>query len=263
MEAPSGRLYPDATASSSGVPIVQGVAVGERQVAVDAMKLLDAQTAAILGGVGAFTIVQRPSLTEACCANVCERSNVYDVYDGLTGQHIFYAKERSHCCLRQLCSPRHSLFVELKPSPPQTPPTLLHRIDIDTLPTAMTMEREGCPGRPCLGCCVLLPICKDGMYMHAGKLDGEAGQYKALGPQCIGFASQPHLGGGLAPTLNVMERAGGDGVSSSWNTLAKVEGPMCFGGLSELCCSSHFEVREPSTPFHDSPLPSMTLHALP
>ena len=80
--------------------------------------------------------------------------------------------------------------------------------------------------------------------MHAGKLDGEAGSYKSHGPQCIGFASQPHLGGGLSPTLNVMERAGGYGGSSSWNTLAKLEGPMCFGGLSELCRSSTFEVKK-------------------
>ena len=107
------QLYPEALPPSSGIPIAQGVVVGERQAEVDALPLLDMGTAQALGRVSAFTIVQRPSLTESLCA-VCERSNIYDVFDGFTGQHIFFAKERSTCCYRFSCAPRHSFFIEFK-----------------------------------------------------------------------------------------------------------------------------------------------------
>jgi hypothetical protein len=61
-------LYPDATLPSSGIPIAQGVLMGEAAAAIDAVPLIDAATAQVLGQVDSFTIVQRPSLTEALCA---------------------------------------------------------------------------------------------------------------------------------------------------------------------------------------------------
>ena len=283
---------------SNGIPIVQGLLVGERSPEVDAVPLIDVNTATALGSTTAFTIAQRPSLTEACCP-MLERSNIYDVYDGATGQHIFFAKEKSSCIWRTCCAPRHSLLVEFKLST-ALPPPMLFNVDVDSLPTAMTMEREGCPSKPCLGCCVILPMCRDGMYMHAGPVNVE-NSLKAASPACVGFAAQPQCGGGLAPTLNVMERARGGGPGNTWNALAKVrllsavqhtdsrfaractvraaccaahalnlpptaahahddpnrptlapcvhfvcdcqiEGPTCFGGCLELCCSSTFTV---------------------
>ena len=234
-------LYPDTTMPSTGIPIAQGVIIGEREIEVDAVPLLDMQTATTLGRSGAFTIVQRPSLTEAFCP-AFERSNIYDVYDGQTGQHIFYAKERSECFWRVCCAPRHTLFMEFKSSA-NVPPQLLFMADIDQLPTAMTMEREGCPSKPCLGCCVLTPACADGMYLHAGAIPPNTpNTLKAANPACVGFAAQPRFGGGLAPSVNVMERARGGGPGNNWNTLAKVEGPQCFGGCLELCFGSTFTV---------------------
>ena len=49
------------------------------------------------------------------------------------------------------------------------------------LQTSMTMEREGCFSKPCLGCCICSDSCKNDMYLHAGALDtgveaGKAGR---------------------------------------------------------------------------------------
>ena len=77
------------------------------------------------------------------------------------------------------------------------------------------------------------------MYLHAGTVDSDPGQAKAANPSCVGFAYQPTMGGGMTPTVNIMDRADPQG---SFRPLAKVEGPTCFGGCSELCFSSEFLV---------------------
>merc|ERR1711865_461605 len=41
------------------------------------------------------------------------------------------------------------------------------------------------------------------------------------------------------PTINIMDRAAGQG---EFSALAKVEGPCYFGGCSELCCDSQWNV---------------------
>lgn len=207
---------------------------------VDPVPLIDNLTASVLSATNDFTIVQRPSFTEALCP-ACERSNIYDVYDGVTGMHLFIAKERSGVCVRVCCAPSHALFVEFKSvAGLNLNPMVTHQMDVDTMPTVLTMEREGCMGKPCLGCCACGAHCKDGMYLHAGSVGEEAavGTLRSAHPQCVGFATQPTLAGGFTPTLNIMERSGGG--ASSFAPLAKVEGPTCFGGCMELCYSSKF-----------------------
>jgi len=234
---------------SDAVPVAQGVLIGQYTPGVDAVPLIDANTANVLSSVNMLSVVQRPSLTEALFA-ACERSNIYDVYNGQTGQHLFVAKERSECFWRVCCAPTHSLFVEFKHAPQvmvqgpggvlyPAPPHMQADVDIDTLPTVLTLEREGCPSKPCLGCCSCFDVCKDGMYLHAGPVPVKAGTLKGSGPQCVGFAAQPRLGGGFTPTINIMERAPGIG---NYNTLAKVEGPCYFGGCMECCFSTKFSV---------------------
>ena len=132
------RLYPSATIPSDGIPIVQGFIVGERELEVDAVPLLDVHTASTLGRAHAFAVVQRPSMTEALFGGACERSNIYDVYDGATGQHIFYAKERSECFWRYCCAPKHSFFVEFKASS-MVPPQMTFVADIDASPSRTSL----------------------------------------------------------------------------------------------------------------------------
>ena len=100
----TATLLPKGAATSEAVPIVQGTLVGESSMNMDAVPLIDANTAAVLARAGAFTIYQRPSFTEALLG--CERSNIYDIYDGATGEHIMFAKERSECFNRLCCAPR-------------------------------------------------------------------------------------------------------------------------------------------------------------
>lgn len=230
------------------VPLVQGQPIGQRAVNIDAVPLIDAATAQILGQVNSFTIVQRPSFTEALCPSF-ERSNIYDVFDAASGAHLFYAKERSDCGPRICCSPQHALFVEFKLATGVHPMAAMD-VDIDQLPTVMTMEREGCSCTPAfckpgLGCCALMNVCKDGMFLHAGPLHSgpddplKPGQTRTAGPRCVGYATQPKYGGGWSPTINVMERGRGE---NAWNSLAKLEGPTVFGGCIELCRSSPFTV---------------------
>jgi len=238
---PTGAAASDAPLwGASAVEIAHGVPVGAgpplSSSALDAVPLIDQTTAALLSQVNAFSVVQRPSLSEALFA-ACERSNIYDVYDGQSGAHLFFAKERSGTCARFCCAPNHALVVEFKVAAGMDPMFKMV-VDIDTLPTVLTMEREGCWGKPLLGCCALTAGCKDGMYLHAGSVGlANPGDVKLASAQCVSFATQPLLAGGFTPTLNVMERAG-----PGWTPLAKVEGPCCFGGCLELCRSSKFTV---------------------
>jgi hypothetical protein len=219
------------------IPLVQAPAI-------DALPLIDAATANVLGNANGFTVRQRPSITEMFFG--IERSNIYDVFDD-SGRHIFFAKERSECWTRLCCAPRHSFFIEFKHSS-NVPPMMIYDYDIDSLPVAMTLEREGCPSKCGLACCALHPSCMDGMYLHAGHVGtAEAGKLKGANPGCVSFATQPRFGGGFTPTINVMERAatagtGGNPAEPAWSTLAKIEGPTVFGGCSELCRSSKFTV---------------------
>lgn len=231
-----------------GTPLPVGVQViGDYDGELDPYPRIDVQTANVLQRARAFAIVQRPSLTEAACPS-CERSNIYDIYDGNSGQHIFFAKERSECGWRFCCAPYHALFLDFKLST-GIPPQMYFMTDLDVLPTHMTMEREGCrcPGCRCPGCCTCSPeYCSDGMFLHAGPLRPglDPGYLKGNGPNCVGFAQEPRFGGGFTPTLNIMERAAADSDAEApaWNALAKIEGPACFGGCLELCCSSRFSV---------------------
>ena len=107
--------------------------------------------------------------------------------------------------------------------------------------TAMTMEREGCFSKPFLACCICSDMCKNDMYLHAGALDPsiEVGKAGATHDKCIGHTTQPKCGGFFTPTINIMDRAAGQG---EFSALAKVEGPCFFGGCSELCCDSQWNV---------------------
>ena len=80
----SSPLVHSQAARSDSIPIVQGVLVGEREE-VDAVPLIGVDAATTLGPANAFSVVQRPSFSEALCP-ACERSNIYDIYDGISGR---------------------------------------------------------------------------------------------------------------------------------------------------------------------------------
>ena len=164
------QLPSDALHFGGFVPVSAGTPVGGR--VHDALGI-DEVTASLLHATDTYTIMQRPSLTEGLCP-ACERSNIYDVYDAVTGMHLFIAKERSDCVPRYCCAPYHSLFLELKGAAGLNP-MLSHMVDVDTLGTVLTLERPGCMlPKPCLCCVACSDPCKDGMYLHAGALPADA-----------------------------------------------------------------------------------------
>ena len=207
----------------------------------DAVPLIDGATAGILASVNSFTIKQRVRWGEALTQGCIEQSNVYDIYDTANGNHIFVAVERSEDCARCCCAPGHSLFVEIKTTAGMQGVHGIPRDQLAAMATSMTMEREGCFSKPCLGCCICSDSCKNDMYLHAGALspEVEAGKAGAAYDKCIGLSTQPKCGGYFTPTINIMDRAAGPG---EFSALSKVEGPCFFGGCSELCFDSTWNV---------------------
>lgn len=202
---------------------------------MDPVPMLDATTAGILGAVNKFKVKQRVRFMEAISQGMCEQRNIYDVYDDATQQPIFSVVEESDGCQRCCLAPFHSFNLKFKPAAPGAPIAML-----DSMPASMTMEREGCCDGKCLGCFACSDSCKDGFFLHAGDVQGSAGHVKMSSGRVMGVATQPSLGGGMTPTLNIMER--GDAMGSKWGTLAKIEGPTVFGGCSEMCCESKWTV---------------------
>ena len=205
----------------------------------DAMPLIDGQTAGILGAVNSFTIKQRIRWGEALTMGCIEQSNVYDIYDASNGNHIFVAVEVSEDSTRCCCAPHHSLQIHFKTTAGMGQVQGMPRDQLLGMPTTMTMERIGCCAKPCLGCFICSDSCKDGFALHAGPVDVPVGEAGPAYEKCIGHATQPGCGGTFTPTINIMDRGPGQG---EFAALAKVEGPCLFGGCSELCFDSQWNV---------------------
>ena len=127
----------------------------------DPVPMLDGTTAGILAATNKFRVVQRISIAETLCT-ICEKANVYDIYDGATGQPLFSAIEQSDGCTRCCCAPNHSFMLRFKPGMPGAPKDTLRD---PSIPAVFTMEREGCTSKWGLGCCAFTESCKDG-YLY-------------------------------------------------------------------------------------------------
>ena len=192
-----------------------------------------------------FKGVQRVGFWEAISQGMCEQQNVYDIFDDATGQPLFTAMEQSDCFPRYCCAPNHSYFVKFKPAGPGQPRSFL-----ESLPTVMTMEREGCLSKCGLGCCACSDQCKDGYFLHAGEVQGDPGSVQMASNRVMGFATQPTFGGYFTPTINVMERLTENG--SSWGSMAKVGRPAsCHRGRPHFAIAP--ALSEQSPPNHLSP----------
>lgn len=202
---------------------------------VDPVPMIDGQTAGLLAGTNKFKVKQRVAWLEGLTQGMCEQENVYDIFDDATGQPVFTAVEESDGMTRCCCAPHHSFLLKIKPAGVGVPREALRSYN-----TLMTMEREGCCSKWGLGCWACNDDCKDGFFMHAGDVHGEAGSIQMSSGRVFGYATQPKLGGGMTPTINVMERA--DAAGTQWGAMAKIEGPTCFGGCSELCCETEWPV---------------------
>jgi len=136
----------------------------------------------------------------------------------------------------------HNLFLEFKAAQ-GADMSKAPRAQLAGLPTVMWAEREGCCSKWGLGCCICSDGCANEMHVHAGAMPAGAtpGSTAWGGQALIGYLAQPvPWGGGFTPTVNIMERA--NPADTSVRPIAKVEGPCIFGGCSELCCDSPWDV---------------------
>jgi len=152
-------------------------------------------------GLGAFQVQQQVEMLEAAL-NVInidyEGANKYKVKDP-EGRDMYFVAEESGCCMRQLCSPNHSMK--------------LHMTDMAGR-KVLTMDR---PWTFNCCCCEWGNLCgKTHMDVYMGE---EASQ------QMIGSVRMPCFGGGFSPKFDIHDVDG--------DVQASVTGPCCF--ISDLC----------------------------
>eukprot|EP01041_Mallomonas_annulata_P006269 gene6269-12693_t len=115
-----------------------------------------------------------------------------------------------------------------------------------------------CCGRfpcKCLSMFVCMSCCQDGMHIYPGSLQhdgevggGEDGELGRLHPNraqeggFLGSVIQPIYGGGITPTLHLHTDPPSD--TETTEPFAKIQGPVCFGGWSELFWDSTFQTSQ-------------------
>jgi len=133
-------------------------------------------------------------------------------------------------------------------------------------PVAFTAIRDGTQCVPingcfpgmCLGHLACFDCCLDGVTVVAGGTSEETsvdiGKVDSAQQGIIGSSKVPCLGGHCHPTLHLREGTN----DAPW---AKLEGPMCFGGCSELCCDFSFPVSRFDSDSHAGDIAELTKRA--
>ena len=208
-EAVVGKDIAEAVGDMDDLPVAFATNVPVSVPGVDAVPLIDANTAGFLAAVKKVKVQQRSSAVEPILE---EEQNVYyifDIFDASTGKLIFVAVGSSDCCERFCCAPYHSVALEFKAATGRKKKEMT-RDNLDDLPTVMWAGRQGrgsC-NKFCIGCCICCPCCANEMFVHAGEGPPAVGGQSWEDDQLIGHIAQPvPFGGGFTPTLNIMERA--------------------------------------------------------
>ena len=194
-----------------------------------------AAMAQMLEATESVKIEQQIHVLEAASGGCCEQENTYRIYGDQGWEKgdapLLVAMEQSGDCDRVCCKPHNNL--------------LLHVNAGDTGETLITLERKGikcgsdCGPKPLLCCCICNEGCAEELTVHEGNVQGEAGN---INPATrLSLIRQPSpLGGCFTPTLEVLNASGA--------LDAKVTGPCCFGGWSEICCDSTFVLKRGDAP---------------
>jgi hypothetical protein len=146
--------------------------------------------------------------------NLGEIANTYDVFTDDGGDKYRVVEESDYCGLtgRACCNPNHALQLHVF-QPGESKDS-----------QAMVFDRP-CK---CGSCCAFCDICQQEMTVFEGK--EETGNV-------IGYVKQPFLGGGFSPTLDIMDREGGETIAT-----VKSNAVCCIAGV---CCDHTFEVIDP------------------
>jgi len=216
-----------------------------------------------------------------------KQENTYSIYAGVgdgngnteTASELFRANEVSNDWNRCCCTPHHPLKVEMRQVIPDVSalagnPDLADlrndwerftgkdRMEAEKaayakIPVSLTMVRDGtqfpmCCNK-CVGCVACTPCCADGFTTIAGPTSEGNDQTELIGKalidnldpaKIIGSGEVPSgtaCGGCFTPTLNLTQ-------SSNNAPFAKLEGPCCFGGWSEMFCDFDFPISKFNSP---------------
>ena len=231
--------------------VAQVVAVGGGAQALDAAAFSN------LANVTSLQLKQGNVFWEAATGGCVPNTYIVKTRDpehpenDVNGIPIFIMEEQSSCFCRACCSPFQPLFVKFYnvQNPPQAVPksgccccAKPAGFRYNKMPGAvMTLERHGCTDKCCTSdVCICMACCQSEMFLHAGEVgqpDGsDAGKLDKS--TAFGHSIVPIMGGGITPTVNVMARTS-DGQEAQFGV---VEGPTCFGGCADLCCSTPFTV---------------------
>lgn len=229
-----------------------------------------------------FTIRQHVKLLPkslCSCPPCVSQENSYSVYAGIsesTQTEFLRIDEVSDDWNRCCCKPYHPLRLEVRQYVPL--PGMDNQVsdfsflqqnlatDLRTFgrqqqaafmrdmyqanPVLFSMVRHDgtrcCYKFPCkqLDTFVCFPCCQDGMSVYAGGVTddpkGEKGRPFHLDEnKKIGSVVQPVFGGYCFPTVDLFDGKDED----NQNAFARVQGPCCFGGWSEICCDFTFTAR--------------------
>jgi hypothetical protein len=178
-----------------------------------------------------YTVQQHDKISVNCV----EQPNTYTIYNLETQQALIRVEEQSECCTRCFCAPDHSVVLQFNALDPSG----------NAIFPVITMEREGCCSKPCLGGFVCMDCCANEAFIHAGSVvqaDGQpGGAGKLPRDRVIGRAKVPILGGGLTPTIQVMDRTPTADHEFADHEFARVIGPTLFRAV--LCCDQSFAVK--------------------
>ena len=220
------------------------------------------QAAAKLAKLESCYVRQELTLLEALSLGCCEQKNLYSVYpsqaESETKDRLLLSMEEApfwtYCC----CKPGHSFFLRILDG--QEANTMTK----DNLPeTLVTLERPGCVCCPPLCCLCASPKpflcqtcftcgknCADEIIVHEGDVITEKSEPgKVEAPNVVGMVRQPPCGGGgLHPTFEIFY---GTGADDDAEPIANLRGPTCFGGCSEVCCDTPYNVSRGRTQEND------------
>jgi len=254
-------------------PSIQGAPVGGYHD-------LPTEIVNVLNAASSLSIRQHLKLAPKNCCSCppcVKQENTYSVYAGLSNNaqsEFLRIDEVSDDWNRYCCAPAHPLKLEVRPYlplPGDANASDLSHFGSDVVnswasltasqqakhlrdaymgqPPLFTIQRDDgqrcCLKQPCkvLMCCVCFGICEDGMKVYAGGVEekpgGELGRpFEPPMDRLLGSVKQPYLAGGCFPALELR----GERSQVTDTPFAKLEGPYCFGGITECCFSYNFWV---------------------
>eukprot|EP00854_Cymbomonas_tetramitiformis_P025702 gene25702-31433_t len=230
----------------------------------------------ILAGHQKVILFQKSQMIEAITGGLWEKKNEYVVLDESGKFPLIVIKENSTSCCRQCCAPHHPLSLEFYPAVPEQV-VEKSKASAHGDMANLTGIKAGCCEKT-TDCFACYPCCVDELQLYPGHVLMQGDESRSIcgftkvpgcgccsdsedptycyykypdnAPPPIASVYEPIGGGGLKPQLNVIARGiqSSDYSNTPGDIMAKVVGPCIFGGCSEYCFDTSFQVKNPRYP---------------